>query len=98
MLREGILDDVNAIVSLHVLASVPTGEIASQAGPVLAGVGLFTATIKGVGAHGAQPHLSRDPILAASSTIVALQQIISRETNPLESGVTSPSFFPVLFI
>lgn len=92
MLREGILADVDAIVSLHVLPSVPTGEIASQAGPVLAGVGLFTATIKGVGAHGAQPHLSRDPILTASSTIVALQQIISRETNPLESGVVTVGY------
>uniref|UniRef100_A0A7C9CNG1 Uncharacterized protein n=1 Tax=Opuntia streptacantha TaxID=393608 RepID=A0A7C9CNG1_OPUST len=92
MLKEGMLDDVDAIVSLHVLPSLPTGAIASQAGPVLAGVGLFTATIKGVGAHGAQPHLSRDPILAASSTIVALQQIISRETNPLEAGVVTVGY------
>lgn len=90
MLKEGALDDVDAIISLHVLPSLPTGSIGSKAGPVLAGTGLFTATIKGVGAHGAQPHLSRDPILAASSAIVALQQIISRETDPLQSGV---SFF-----
>ena len=78
MLKEGVLDDVDAIISLHVLPTVPTGSIGSQAGPVLAGTGTFTATIKGVGAHGAQPHLSRDPILAASSAILALQQIISK--------------------
>ncbi|KAJ8421173.1 hypothetical protein Cgig2_030563 [Carnegiea gigantea] len=89
MLKEGVLDDVDAIISLHVLPTIPTGSIGSQAGPVLAGTGTFTATIKGVGAHGAQPHLSRDPILAASSAILALQQIISRETDPLQAGVVS---------
>ncbi|KMT06697.1 hypothetical protein BVRB_7g158600 [Beta vulgaris subsp. vulgaris] len=92
MLKEGPLDDVDAIISLHVLPSLPTGSIGSKAGPVLAGTGLFTATIKGVGAHGAQPHLSRDPILAASSAIVALQQIISRETDPLQSGVVTVGY------
>ncbi|KAL2900103.1 IAA-amino acid hydrolase ILR1 [Bienertia sinuspersici] len=92
MLKEGALDDVDAIISLHVLPTVPTGSIASKAGPVLAGTGLFTATIRGVGAHGAQPHLGRDPILAASSAIVALQQIISRETDPLESGVVTVGY------
>ncbi|XP_010683632.2 IAA-amino acid hydrolase ILR1 [Beta vulgaris subsp. vulgaris] len=92
MLKEGALDDVDAIISLHVLPSLPTGSIGSKAGPVLAGTGLFTATIKGVGAHGAQPHLSRDPILAASSAIVALQQIISRETDPLQSGVVTVGY------
>lgn len=89
MLKEGVLDDVDAIISLHVLPTVPTGGIASKAGPVLAGTGTFTATIRGVGAHGAQPHLSRDPILAVSSAIVSLQQIISRETDPLQPGVVS---------
>ena len=89
MLKEGVLDGVDAIISLHVLPTIPTGSIGSQAGPVLAGTGTFTATIKGVGAHGAQPHLSRDPILAASSAIIALQQIISREIDPLQAGVSS---------
>ncbi|XP_057536127.1 IAA-amino acid hydrolase ILR1 [Amaranthus tricolor] len=92
MLKEGALDDVDAIISLHVLPSLPAGSIGSKAGPVLAGTGLFTVTITGVGAHGAQPHLSRDPILAASSAIVALQQIISRETDPLESGVVTVGY------
>ncbi|XP_074311823.1 IAA-amino acid hydrolase ILR1 [Silene latifolia] len=89
MLKEGVLDDVDAIISLHVLPTLPAGSIGSNSGPVLAGTGLFDATIRGVGSHGAQPHLSKDPIIAASSAILALQQIISRETDPLEAGVVS---------
>ncbi|XP_021765507.1 IAA-amino acid hydrolase ILR1-like [Chenopodium quinoa] len=93
MIKEHALDDVDAIISLHVLPTVPTGSIASKAGPVLAGTGLFKATITGKGGHGAHPHLSKDPIVAASSTAIALQQIISRETNPLESGVVTIGYF-----
>ncbi|CAN1772228.1 IAA-amino acid hydrolase ILR1 [Linum perenne] len=80
MLQDGCLDDLDAILSIHVLPSVPTGAIASRPGPILAGVGLFAATIQG-------PHMGKDPILAASSAIVALQQIVSRETDPLEAAV-----------
>ncbi|GAB4833331.1 IAA-amino acid hydrolase ilr1 [Ancistrocladus abbreviatus] len=93
LLKEGALSDVDAIISLHVVSTVPTGSIASRAGPILAGAGFFTVTIRGIGAHGAQPHLSRDPILAAASAIVALQQIVSRETDPLESGVVTVGYF-----
>ncbi|GAB2229558.1 hypothetical protein Drorol1_Dr00013804 [Drosera rotundifolia] len=93
MLKEGVLSNVDAIMALHVAPSVPTGSIASRPGPILAGAGMFTAKIKGVGAHGAQPHLSRDPIVAASSAVVALQLIVSRETDPLESGVVTVGYF-----
>ncbi|CAN1277463.1 IAA-amino acid hydrolase ILR1 [Linum perenne] len=82
MLQDGCLDDLDAILSIHVLPSVPTGAIASRPGPILAGVGLFAATIQGVG-------MGKDPILAASSAIVALQQIVSRETDPLEAAVVT---------
>ena len=49
--------------------------------------GLFEAKIQGRGGHASSPHLSRDPILAATSMIVALQQIVSTETDPLEAAV-----------
>ncbi|CAI0391460.1 unnamed protein product [Linum tenue] len=89
MLQDGCLDDLNAIISIHVLPSVPTGAIASRPGPFLAGAGLFSATIHGVGVHASSPHMGRDPIVAASSAIVALQQIVSRETDPLEAAVVT---------
>lgn len=91
MLQDGVLDDIEGILSIHVLPDVPTGAIASRPGPMLAGVGLFSATIKGKGGHAAQPHNSKDPILAASSAVVSLQQIVSRETNPLDAQVMSTS-------
>ncbi|CAK7341941.1 unnamed protein product [Dovyalis caffra] len=92
MLQDGCLDDVDAILSIHVIPSVPTGAIASRPGPLLAGAGLFEAKIQGKGAHASSPHLARDPILVASSTVVALQQIVSRETDPLEAAVVTVGY------
>ncbi|XP_011046909.1 PREDICTED: IAA-amino acid hydrolase ILR1-like [Populus euphratica] len=92
MLQDGCLDDVEAILSIHVIPSVRTGAIASRPGPLLAGVGLFEAKIQGIGAHASSPHLARDPILMASSAVVALQQIVSRETDPLEAAVVTVGY------
>ncbi|KAL3825732.1 hypothetical protein ACJIZ3_021761 [Penstemon smallii] len=89
MIKEGALDGVQAIFGLHVDPSIPTGTVSSKAGPMLAGSGRFTAVIQGKGGHAASPHKARDPILALSMTILALQQIVSRETNPLEARVVS---------
>ncbi|KAI3518746.1 hypothetical protein L1887_07558 [Cichorium endivia] len=89
MLKHSALDNIKAAFALHVLPQYPVGVVASRPGPVLAGSGRFTATIKGIGVHAATPHLSKDPILAASMAVVALQQIVSRETDPLESRVVT---------
>lgn len=92
MLQDGALDDINAIFCLHVLPSEPSGVIASRPGALLAGAGLFSATIEGKGGHAAAPHEIRDPILAAAFAILALQQIVSRETNPLDANVVTVGF------
>ncbi|KAM1079111.1 hypothetical protein ACFX15_013437 [Malus domestica] len=92
MLQHGILNDIDAIFFIHVMPSLPTGVIASRPGPMLAGAGLFSATIKGKGGHAAAPHKSKDSILAAASAVVALQQIVSREINPLEAGVVTVGY------
>ncbi|XP_026425929.1 IAA-amino acid hydrolase ILR1-like 3 isoform X2 [Papaver somniferum] len=89
MLKEGALANVSAIVGLHVDPYLPTGTIASRPGPLLAGSGRFKATIQGKGGHAATPHTTQDPVLAASFAILALQNIVSRETNPLQSAVVS---------
>lgn len=92
MLQHGALNNINAIFGLHVMPSILTGMIASRPGPMLAGAGLFLATVKGIGGHAAGPHQTRDPILAASLAIVALQQIVSRETDPVEARVVTVGF------
>ncbi|KAM1184505.1 hypothetical protein TB2_013605 [Malus domestica] len=92
MLKDGVLNDIDAILSIHVSPSLPTGAIASRPGAILAGVGLFEATIQGKGGHGSSPHETRDPIPAAASINLALQQIVSRETDPFDSRVVTVGY------
>lgn len=88
VLQEGALDDVEGIFGMHVDPSLPTGKIASRSGPFFAASGRFLATIKGKGGHAAAPHQSKDPVVATSFAILALQQLVSRESDPLESRVS----------
>lgn len=92
MLQDGVLDDLDGILSIHVLPNVATGFLASRPGPMLAGAGVFSATIQGRGGHAALPHHNIDPIVAASSAILSLQQIVSRETDPLEAQVVTVGY------
>nr|CAB3502918.1 unnamed protein product [Digitaria exilis] len=89
VLKEGVLDDVQAIFALHVETSLPVGTVGSRPGPFLAGAARFTATITGKGGHAAGPHLTVDPIVAASSAVLSLQQLVARETDPLQGAVVS---------
>ncbi|XP_039137571.1 IAA-amino acid hydrolase ILR1-like 3 [Dioscorea cayenensis subsp. rotundata] len=92
MLQKGVLDDVQAIFGMHIEPYLPTGTIACRPGPVLAASARFVAVITGVGGHAASPHEAADPVLAASFTILSLQQIVSRESDPLDARVVSVSF------
>ncbi|XAR69797.1 hypothetical protein NMG60_11001521 [Bertholletia excelsa] len=92
VLKEGVLNQVQAIFGLHVFPYIQTGKVASRPGPMLAGSGRFLAIIKGKGGHAAAPHANRDPVLAAAFTILSLQQIVSRETDPLEAVVVTVGF------
>lgn len=92
VLKEGAVDDVDAIFRIHVDPTIPTGTISSRPGPYLAASGRFLATIRGKGGHAAAPHYAVDPVLAASFIILSLQQIISRESDPLESRVVTVTF------
>ncbi|XP_072965921.1 IAA-amino acid hydrolase ILR1-like 3 isoform X2 [Typha angustifolia] len=92
VLQEGVLDDVLAIFAMHVAPYLPTGVIASRPGPVLAASGQFLVTITGKGGHAAAPHKTIDPVLPASLAILSLQQLVSRESDPLETRVVSVTF------
>lgn len=87
MIKEGALDGIQAIFGLHVDPYTPTGSVSSKSGPMLAGSGRFSAVIRGRGGHAASPHKTRDPVLALSMAVLALQHIVSRETDPLEPRV-----------
>ena len=58
-------------------------------GPVNASCDYLRITVEGVGGHGAYPHLARDPILALSHVVVALQSLVSRRLDPMHPGVFS---------
>ncbi|RHN76109.1 putative peptidase M20 [Medicago truncatula] len=93
ILDAGALENVSAIFGLHVLNNLPLGEVASRSGPIAAGSGFFEAVISGMGGHGAIPHHAIDPILAASNVVVSLQQIVSREVDPVDSQVVTVGKF-----
>ncbi|PKI35621.1 hypothetical protein CRG98_044075 [Punica granatum] len=92
MIKEGALGDAEAIFAMHIDYTVPTGSIAALPGPNFAAVSFFEVRIEGEGGHAASPHTSVDPVVAASFTIVALQQLISREADPLHSQVLSVTY------
>ena len=93
MREEGALDNpkVERIFGLHVWPQMPTGQIGSREGTFLAATSFLDLTIKGVGGHAAVPHLTKDPVLTSAQVITNLQSIISRELDPLDSGVVSIS-------
>ena len=71
--RAGATKGVEAMFGMHLWPSAATGTLNSRPGPIMAASKRFEVTIHGRGGHAAMPHLTRDPIVAASQAIVALQ-------------------------
>ncbi|GJN17919.1 hypothetical protein PR202_gb05027 [Eleusine coracana subsp. coracana] len=93
MVEAGAVDKVEAIFGFHVTVMLPTGVVGSRAGPLLAGCGFFEAVITGAGGHAANPQGSIDPVVAASSVVLSLQTLVSREADPLDSQVVTVTRF-----
>jgi amidohydrolase len=89
IVREGLLDDVDAAFALHAWPSVPLGKISIKSGPAMASADWFGIEIIGKGCHGADPGAGVDPIVIAAHIITALQTIPSREINPCDSSVVT---------
>lgn len=77
----------DAVLGLHVSASLPAGKVAIAPGYALANVDSVDITVKGKGGHGAYPHTTIDPIVIAARLVLALQTITSREISPLKPSV-----------
>ncbi|KAI5001119.1 hypothetical protein ZWY2020_011078 [Hordeum vulgare] len=93
MVEAGAVENIEVMFGIHVADTVPIGVLASRPGPIMAGSGFFEAVISGKGGHAALPHHTIDPILAASNVIVSLQQLVSREADPLDSQVVTVGKF-----
>ena len=91
MREEGALKnpEVERIFGLHVWPQMPSGQIGSREGTFLAATSSLNLTVKGVGGHAAVPQLTKDPVLTSARIITNLQSIVSRELDPLDSGVVS---------
>jgi len=97
MVQAGVLNDppIAAVFGLHNMPDPEThvGQIALCEGPAMAGTGIFTIKLEGKGGHAALPHGTRDPIVAGSHLVTALQTIVSRHTDPVKSAVVSVTQF-----
>lgn len=91
MIRDGALQNPipQGIIGLHVHPGLETGKLSFRKGRVMASADEIYITIKGKGGHAASPNLTTDTVLIASHLIVSLQQIISRNKNPLSPSVLS---------
>jgi len=91
MLREGLLErfPFDEIYGYHNWPGLPKGTFAIRPGPMLAAVDTFEIRLKGKGGHAAMPHATRDVIPAAAQIVLALQTLVSRETDPMASAVLS---------
>ncbi len=91
MLKDGVFKNHNPefIVKQHAYIDLPAGQIAFQSGVIMASADEVHIKVKGQGGHGALPHELNDTVLAASSIVVAMQQVASRRSNPFNPMVLS---------
>jgi amidohydrolase len=91
MMRDGVLESpkVDMSLALHLWNEKPLGWVGITEGPIMAGAEIFTVKITGKGGHGANPHATIDPVVAAVNIVNALQTIVSRNVAPLETAVLS---------
>ena len=91
MVAEGVLDrfDISQVYALHNAPGMTKGGFYTSPGPIMAAVDTFHININGLGGHGAMPHQTRDPIVAACGMAQAIQTIVSRNHNTQDDLVVS---------
>jgi amidohydrolase len=89
MIREGVLEGVPEVYGLHNWPQLVTGTAAVIEGAVMAASRLLEVEFLGLGGHGSQPQVVRDPIVAASQFVLSAQTVVSRMVHPLEPAVVS---------
>jgi hippurate hydrolase len=95
MVEEGLFErfPMRMVFGLHNWPGVPAGSIAVHEGPVMAAADRFEIEIVGRGGHAAMPHQAVDTVVAGSALVQALQSLVSRNTDPLDSAVISVTRF-----
>ena len=91
MVEDGVMErfGVEAVYGMHNIPGMALGTFAVRPGPIMASTDRFTVTIEGRGGHAAVPHEAIDGVLVAGHVIVALQGIVARDVDPVQSAVVS---------
>ena len=91
MMIDGLFEQfpMDAVYGMHNWPGIPEGHFGVVSGPMMASSNEFRVSVRGKGAHAAQPHRGIDPVMVAVQIAQAWQTIVSREKNPLESAVLS---------
>ena len=95
MIDDGLFEKFpcDRIYGLHNWPGFPAGTLRFTKGPMMASVDTAYITVRGKGGHGARPETTIDPIVAASSIVMALQTIVSRNVPPLEAALITVGMF-----
>jgi amidohydrolase len=91
MIKDGLMDrfKIEQVFGMHNTPGLPVGSFAIRPGPMMAATDAIDIKIEGLGGHAARPHKSIDSVLVGAQLITALQSIVSRSVDPLESAVIS---------
>lgn len=91
MIADGLIErfGIDQMYGMHNGPGMPLGTFALRPGAIMASTDSIDLHIEGVGGHAARPHNSIDPVQAGAQLVVALQAIVSRSVDPLESAVLS---------
>ncbi|KMZ41901.1 MULTISPECIES: amidohydrolase [Bacillales] len=93
MVEAGCLEGVDVVYGAHVASELPVGTVGIGHGYITAAADSFEIVLYGKGGHGAYPHTSVDPIVLGSQVVMNLQQIASRQVDPLKQVVLSVCSF-----
>jgi amidohydrolase len=93
MIRDGVLEGVDAIYGVHLWTPLPYGVVASRGGALMAAPDEFTIIINGRGGHGGMPHQTVDAVVTGASLVGALQTIVSRSVDPINPAVVTIGSF-----
>ncbi len=91
MIEDGAMKliDADVVIGTHLWNQTPVGYVGVNQSTVFAGADLFEISVKGHGGHGAMPHLTVDPVVAAANIVNACQTVVAREISPQEMGVVT---------
>lgn len=91
LIKEGVLENPAPafVIGQHVMPSIPAGKIGLRSGIFMASIDELRLSVKGRGGHAAQPNQNIDPVLIGAQIVVALQQIVSRNSNPFTPTVVA---------